>query len=233
MKHLLLQATPEQQQQHKSAVMNSVHNALAPALSLPQKKRSRELTAGNSNNKQQLDESATMNGALNALDENSDLIRNGRALFAATTTSLAAPLDIPNKRRRIDPVDQVADAAALPGGLATPKQSSVLLNAVGSKQRLSSRKQDSINKKPASQITAAAARSTFTRETEELRTATDKRTRQEDAVANWSKKYGEAIKGFVFYFDSFEDSKRREGERALRDLGAVRLVHHHCSVVRK
>lgn len=200
----------------RAVAMNGVHNALGPALSVSvsSRKRTRESTSSAVNNISNIN-----NGAEGLLDEDSDLIRNGRALFAATTTSLAAPLDIPNKRRRtLDPaVGAAPQAVSL---LATPKQTSTLLNAVGyNKQQISSKKKASTGK-------SRASRTRGNGEGSIPLTAEEKRSKQEEAVADWSRRYARAIQDFTFYLDCFEDSRRRECERCLRLLGAVSVACH-------
>ena len=155
-----------------------------------------------------------------ALREDSDLIKNGRALFAATTTALGAPAEISNKRRRTADHNNIKDPSLLvtPNKTASSATEGTRKAAVGgsdtilvvSREGISVRKRGSTGK----QSSREAQR---TKDNE-------RRSLQEQEAVEWKQKYSKAFKTFTFYFDGFEDSKKREVERYVREIGAVRAI---------
>lgn len=184
--------------------------------------------------------------AINGVAGLRDLFANGRALYNATTTSLAAPAEIPNKKPRLAR-DQAAieastskrSAALLDNVLATPKQTSRAPTESGSRRPTSKRSaavtaataisNNSISKrrsasKTASTTTAAKAgvSNTF-RSAKVPRDEETRRRQQEEDALDWKKKYKRAFKSFVFYFDGFDAARKREAEKCVKDLGAVSI----------
>jgi hypothetical protein len=188
----------------------------------------------------------------NKFDNLRDLYANGRALYNATTTSLAAPAEIPNKKPRTSSYQQNVEAsgstskratAPLEPALATPKQPSKISNdgtAVVDSRRQPSKRAASASASAA--LTATGTNSTSKRRSASKNTTTaaggsatkrhkaqkddERRQQQEQDAVEWKKKYKRAFKSFVFYFDSLDMARKREAEKCVKDLGAVCAQFH-------
>lgn len=183
-----------------------------------------------------------------------DLFANGRALYNATTTSLAAPAEIPNKKPRLASTthyEQDAEASTskskgtatpLEATLATPKHTSKGINdgvvdtrrppskraaAVNANAAVSATVASTSKRRSASKSTAAAGGSASRRN--KAQKDDERRQQQEHDAAEWKKKYKRAFKSFVFYFDSFDVARKREAEKCVKELGAVSLPFDSCS----
>ncbi|KAK9899130.1 hypothetical protein P389DRAFT_44432 [Cystobasidium minutum MCA 4210] len=171
-----------------------------------------------------------------------DLFANGRALYNATTTSLAAPAEIPSKRPRLTR-DQQANEAAGPSNtnkrsaathmetaLATPKQTSRAPTDNGSRRPTSRRtaavtaataiSNNSTSKRRSASRTTTAAGGSASKRSNKAQRDDERRHQQEQDALDWKKKYKRAFKSFVFYFDGFDAARKREAEKCVKDLGA-------------
>jgi hypothetical protein len=175
-----------------------------------------------------------------------EVFAKGRALYNVTSTTLAPPAELPNKRPRLGrpAVEEVARApvastsrrpAVLPQeAIATPRPTSRTSTLVIESRRPASRRPSATNE-TVNTTTTTASQSKRRSATKATTTAGDsasrrsklqkehdeRRQQQEQDAIEWKKKYKRAFKTFVFYFDGFDVVRKREAEKCVRDLGAV------------
>ena len=174
--------------------------------------------------------SGEVGGYSAGFNEDSDLIRNGRALLAATTTTLGTPAEISNKRRRTmaDHHNNAHNELTVP---ATPNKITLRLT-LGPKQangnaaiadptggETGSRKQGSTGKR-------SSKKAQRTKDDE-------RRILQEREALEWKQKYSKAFKSFIFYFDTIEESKKQNAEKCVGALGAVRSFSYLSPIFKK
>lgn len=153
---------------------------------------------------------------------------------------LAAPLELAavaaTKKRKVAPPinNTTPNRTSTPTGTATTapvastsRTSRLSLNAIKSIKPVSanaasySASRRSIVPAPTPTTGTTVSTTTSTARTSRQHRDEQTRTAQELEAQEWKKKYRKAFKSFIFYFDALEDSKRREADACVKELGAV------------